>query len=278
MSDTTTEHACREIVVNFSRPKRLRYGLAIPGRRRLMHMLQVLGVFAILIALWQGVSPLWSVSVRQVVADPWSVCRYLVNNAGSSLSNVRVTGMEAVVGYAVGNALGFVLGISCHVLRRAGKAVFPFLVVAQAVPVITLSSIVILWFGNGLGARAALAGYLCFFPMTLNVYRGLESIDPHALKVARAFGASFLFELIEVKLPYIVPSIFVALRAGVVLAMSGAIVGELFGANAGLGAMLLSGLYYQTATLVWSSILLAGILSLICFAIIGTAQRRLAWW
>lgn len=277
MIDGTTRRQLNNVAVYGAKlHRRALVHVRPPGR--LTRALQVVAVFAVLLAIWQAVSPLWSLSVRQVLADPWSVLMYVTHNPASSLNSLRVTTTEAAIGFAAGNVLGLLLGVSCHLFRRVGKTVFPFLVVAQAVPVITLSAIVILWFGNGLSARAALAGYLCFFPMTLNVYRGLETVDRHALKVSRAFGASSTFELLQVKLPQIIPAIFVALRAGVVLAMSGAIVGELFGANAGLGAMLLSGLYYQTSALVWASIFLAGAASLACFGIIAVAQRRLAWW
>lgn len=248
------------------------------ARGGIRYGLQIVLPFAVLLAVWQAVSPLWSVSLREVMADPWSIFSYIGGHPASALGALQVTVLEALIGYSLGNLAGFVVGVTSHLSRRLGGAIFPVIVVVQAVPVITFSSIVILWFGNDIGSRAVLAGYLSFFPMALNVYRGLGNVDRNMLRVMEAFGAPSLRQLLEVKLPYILPSVFVALRASVVLAMSGAMVGELFGATNGLGALLLSGLYYQASALVWTSIYLAGAVSLIAFFVISVTQRIVLWW
>lgn len=234
-------------------------------------------LLAVLIAS-QLASYWWPKSLQDVLVGPVATIQYIVSDPQEMWQATAATFIEAFAGYVTGNLVGLMIGTSCHLFRRFGRAVFPLLVVAQAVPVITFSAIVVLWFGNTLSARAFLAAYLAFFPMTLNVYRALGDVKPEMVTVLQAFGAGRLFMLRTAELPAILPAVLTALKVSAVLAVSGAIVGELFGATHGLGVMLLSGLYYLSGAQLWASIVLSGAMSLVGFGLIALLERRLSWW
>lgn len=246
--------------------------------RRYVSVGRTMLLFAVLLGLWQWVSIYWPSSLKDVLASPWATITYIADHPGGIGAAARVTLFEAIVGYVIGNVVGLVVGVVCHLFRTLGRSVFPALVVAQAVPVITFSAIVILWFGNDVQARIVLAAYLSFFPMVLNVYRALGDVRPETVTVLRAFGAKRLFSLRVAELPAVLPAILTALRVSTVLAVSGAIVGELFGAQTGLGALLLGGLYYLSGPEVWASIVVSGAVSLVGFGLIALVERRLSWW
>lgn len=237
-----------------------------------------LWVFVGVVVIWQIASNFWPESLEDVLVGPVTTIQYILDHPQEMWSAVQATFIEAAAGYVAGNLIGLLIGTACHVFRRFGRAVFPLLVVAQAVPVITFSAIVILWFGNTMSARAFLAAYLAFFPMTLNVYRALGDVKPETVTVLQAFGAHRLFLLRTAELPAILPAVVTALKVSTVLAVSGAIVGELFGATNGLGVLLLSGLYYLSGAQVWASIVLSGAMSLLAFGLIALLERRLSWW
>src|SRR5581483_12440951 len=84
---------------------------------------------------------------------------------------------ETAAGYAMGAVVGVLSGILFTHARLLERMVFPYFVASQAVPVIAFGAIVVLWFGNGLAAKVAIAFYLTFFPVTVNTVRGLAGVD-----------------------------------------------------------------------------------------------------
>jgi NitT/TauT family transport system permease protein len=247
-------------------------------RRRLLAFAGHAAPFVVFFGVWQLASYYWSANVATVLASPSDTVSYIAHNQSAIAGAFRVTALEALIGFACGNLAGlvaaFVLDLNQH-LGRTGLAV---LVIMQSIPVIAFSAILMLWFGNGLAPRATIAAYITFFPMALNVSRGLRSIDTNHRNIFNAFGASRRMVYVALRFPSILPYAFTALKASAVLAVSGAIVGELFGAQTGLGVLLLNGLYYQDQPLLWSAIYSAAGLSLAIFISASVLQQRYAWW
>jgi NitT/TauT family transport system permease protein len=163
-------------------------------------------------------------------------------------------------------------------VRLLERMFFPYFVASQAVPIIAFGALVIMWFGNGLAAKAFVALYLTFFPVAVNTLRGLRSVDPRQVDLLRTFGASSTTIFLKLQFPGALPSIFTAVRLGASLGLVGAIVGEWFGAQSGLGAILLLSMFnYQVADL-WAAIVLTGIAGTLLFGVVVLLERQLAWW
>ena len=155
---------------------------------------------------------------------------------------------------------------------------FPLFVVSQTIPVIAFGALVVLWFGNTLLAKAVIAFYLTFFPVTVNTLLGLESVDPRQIDLLRSFGASRQSLLWRLQLPTALPQIFVALRLGASLSLVGAIVGEWFGDTTGLGVLLLQAMYNENVVGLWAAILCAAVLGTGFYAVVSGLERRLVFW
>ncbi len=121
---------------------------------------------------------------------------------------------ETLIGFAAGAAVGVANGVAFFRWPVLRDMLFPIFVVSQTIPVIAFGALVVLWFGNTLLAKAVIAFYLTFFPVTVNTLLGLQSVDPAQVALLRSFGAGGGSLLLRLQLPTALPQIFVALRLG----------------------------------------------------------------
>jgi NitT/TauT family transport system permease protein len=185
---------------------------------------------------------------------------------------------ETLIGFATGGAFGVLIGIAFFRLRTLREMIFPIFVVSQTIPVIAFGALVVLWFGNTLLAKAVIAFYLTFFPVTVNTLLGLETVDPRQVALMKSFGASPHQLLLRLQLPTALPHIFVALRLASSLSLVGAIVGEWFGDTTGLGVLLLQAMFTENVVGIWGALLAAALLGTGFYAVIAATERRLVFW
>ena len=185
---------------------------------------------------------------------------------------------ETLIGFAAGGAFGVLIGIAFFRLRALREMIFPIFVVSQTIPVIAFGALVVLWFGNTLFAKAVIAFYLTFFPVTVNTLLGLETVNPKLVALMKSFGASNRQLLLRLQLPTALPHIFVALRLASSLSLVGAIVGEWFGDTTGIGVLLLQAMFTENVVAVWGALLAAALLGTGFYAVVAAAERRLVFW
>lgn len=188
------------------------------------------------------------------------------------LYHMAVTAKETLAGLMLGLVLGIAVAAGIIRWRTLDRSLMPWVIASQTVPILAIAPMVVVVLGNmgitGLFPKAAIAGYLCFFPITVAMVSGLRAADPLALDLMRTYSASDwqIFRLLRwpASLGYLFPS----LRVAVALAVVGAIVAELpTGAVAGLGARLLAGSYYGQITDMWVALVLSSLLAV--FGLIG---------
>ncbi len=185
---------------------------------------------------------------------------------------------EAVIGFAAGALVGVLNGVVFLRAPALRDMLFPIFVVSQTIPVIAFGALVVLWFGNTLLAKAVIAFYLTFFPVTVNTLLGLQSVDPRQVALLRSFGAAPRTILRRLLLPAALPQIFVALRLGASLSLIGAIVGEWFGDTTGLGVLLLQAMFNENVVALWAAILCAAVLGTGFYGAVAWAEHRIVFW
>ena len=188
------------------------------------------------------------------------------------------TAMETFVGFAAGTIVGVANGLIFFRAPILRDMLLPIFVVSQTIPVIAFGALVVMWFGNTLMAKAMIAFYLTFFPVTVNTLLGLQSVDPRQVALLRSFGATGRQILFRLQLPMALPQIFVALRLGASLSLVGAIVGEWFGDTTGIGVLLLQAMYNESVVALWAAILCAAVLGMGFYALVALAERRIVFW
>ncbi len=244
-------------------------------KRLLTHPL----VVAVLLVLlfWQGSVTLFAISPRYLPSVPMVVAD-IRENADLLLASTGRTGLETLLGFALGTAFGVGCGILFFYVSWIDRAWFPLFVISQTVPVIAFGALVVIWFGNTLFAKVMIAFYLTFLPVTLNTKRGLEMVDPLHISLLRSFGASGLKRFLVLHFPAAAPSIFVALKLGISLSLVGAIVGEWFGDTIGLGVLLIQSMYNEDVVRMWTLIVICGLTGALLYGVVERLERKLAWW
>jgi NitT/TauT family transport system permease protein len=145
---------------------------------------------------------------------------------------------ESVIGFAVGALVAVGVGILLAKSLTAERVLSPYLVAAQAIPILALAPLIDIWFGGGLTARVVICALIVFFPIAIATMVGIRSSDPLLVEMARAYGARPLQVTRMLELPSALPVLFGGLRVGVTLAVIGAVVAEWAGASIGLGVLI----------------------------------------
>jgi len=157
---------------------------------------------------------------------------------GTLQPHLLATLQESVIGFAVGALVAVGAGILLAKSLTAERVLSPYLVAAQAIPILALAPLIDIWFGGGLTARVVICALIVFFPIAIATMVGIRSTDPLLVEMARAYGArpAQITRLLE--LPSALPVLFGGLRVGVTLAVIGAVVAEWAGASIGLGVLI----------------------------------------
>jgi NitT/TauT family transport system permease protein len=145
---------------------------------------------------------------------------------------------EVGLGFGAGASLALIVGYVLARLPLAERLLSPYLVAAQAMPILALSPLLALWFGPGLTAKVVICALMVFFPVAIATMVGVREVDDRLLELARSLRATRLQIVTTLEIPAALPAIFGGLRIGVTLAVVGAIVGEWTGADRGLGLLV----------------------------------------
>jgi NitT/TauT family transport system permease protein len=153
------------------------------------------------------------------------------------------------------------------------RSIMPFVVAFQAVPLIAIAPLLVLWFGNGAAGKIVMAAIICFFPAVINLTRGLRAVRPSAVMLLRSLSATPVQILRYVRIPSAVPYAFAALRISATLSVIGAIVAEISGATRGLGFRIVVSSYRTDTRMLFAALLFAVLLGLAFYAATSLLER-----
>ena len=216
---------------------------------------------------------------HQVALDLWSsMTDWPLGSPRNLLFHMAVTAQSTLVGFVLGTVLGLVLSIAIVHSRTLDSALLPWIVASQSVPVLAIAPIVLVILGSigltGVAPKAVIAMYLCFFPVTVAMVQGLRSPQVIETEMLHTYAATPWQALWMLRLPASLPFLFPALRVGVAAGLVGAMVAELpTGAQAGLGARLLTGSYYGQTVQIWSALVMAALLGLVLTAAMAALEH-----
>ena len=192
-----------------------------------------------------------------------------------------VTLSATFLGFLLGAAFGIILAVLIVHARTLQKSLLPWIICSQMVPILAVAPIVIVVLGSiglrGLLPKAIISAYLCFFPVTIGVVKGLNSPDPIQRDLMRTWSATPGQIFWKLRWPSAVPFLFTSLKVSITISLIGAIVAELpTGAQAGIGARLLAGSYYGQTIQIWAALLAASLLAAGLIGLISLAERSVA--
>ena len=242
--------------------------------------------FALRLAFVAAVIGLWELVVvafeipPYLVPAPSKVAFALYNGLATSLypRHAWATIVETLAGFALGCALAFLLGSIVAVFRTLEYFLYPFIVMFQAMPKIALVPLIIVWFGLGLTSKIVSAMLVSFFPLMVNTIVGLRSVDEDRINLMRSLSATRwqIFRMLQ--LPNAMPYIFAGIEVSMILALIGAVVAELTGAEKGLGMLMQSMTFNMDIAGEFSILFVLSILGLLLNGLVGLVRRRVLFW
>ncbi|WP_051231704.1 ABC transporter permease [Kaistia adipata] len=233
--------------------------------------------FIAIIAVWQaGVT--WAGTPAYILPSPSRIWQALWAGGGSIFYHSGVTMVEAVAGFLLGSMMGVILGTVFAYSRLVTRSLMPFIIAANTIPVVAIAPIIILWFGNGLVSKIAVTAFLSFFPLALNMMKGLQSYDRTVMQVFHVAAATDVQRFLKMRLPSSLPYVFVGLKLNVTFSVIGAIVAEFVQADRGLGFVIMAA--YRTLNMprLWAAMLMSAVIGIVFFAIVALLERWLIPW
>jgi len=240
-----------------------------------------------IVLIWEGGKFLFAIPtyklphIHQIFGD------FLRRTGGDELmawimaQNAAVTAVESLAGFALGGVAGLLLAVTFAYSRLLERGVLPYVIASQTVPILAIAPMVVVWLGTSWFSKAVIAAYLTFFPVTINMLRGLGAVDAEALALMRALAATPRQVFLKLRVPASLPYLFTALRISATASVIGAIVGELpVGSRWGMGVVIINAAQYynwQPANL-WSAILVSALIGIVFYHVVATVERRVVRW
>jgi len=191
-----------------------------------------------------------------------------------------ITFANAGLGFVLGAAAGALLAVAMSASSWMERLAFPYAVASQMVPILGLAPIVYGIVRDDEWSRIIIAGYITFFPVALNLLRGLRSAPPAALELMHSYAAKPWSVYWKLRFPAALPGLFGGLKIAAPLAVTGAILVELMGARHGIGVIMLRNLYYGPSHvyMFWSTVVVGALLGVLGYLIMGLLERLVAPW
>ncbi|HEY7463865.1 MAG TPA: ABC transporter permease [Candidatus Limnocylindria bacterium] len=242
--------------------------------RRLVTAVISLAVF---LAAWKLLTGLTG-TPDYILPAPEAVGERAVRAIGSGIlwEHLWATLSEVVLGFALGAVAAGAIGVALGKSVVIERVLSPYIVAAQAVPVLALAPLLDIWFGGGLFARVLVVALIVFFPIAIATMVGIRSADPALREMLRSLGATSGQLTLRLEIPSALPVIFGGLRVGVTLAVIGAVVSEWVSAGVGLGVLINiadQGLF--DTPLMFVALAALAIIGLAFYSLVVLVERRL---
>jgi NitT/TauT family transport system permease protein len=248
--------------------------------RFVRYMVPVVVGAALFVGIWKAVVVLGAYPPFILPSPEAVAARFLDGwQEGTIARHAYWTLVEIAVGFAIGAGIGVPVG---YVLARsplAERLVSPYLVAAQATPILALAPLLALWFGTGLLSKVLICALIVFFPVVVSTMVGIRSVDSGLVELGRSLRATRTQILRKLEIPAALPQILGGMRIGATLAVIGAIVGEWAGGDRGLGVLinLARGSLFDTP-LLFATLLTIALIGVALYALVRVAELRLVGW
>jgi NitT/TauT family transport system permease protein len=256
-----------------------RGGLGRSVGRRLRDWIPAAVVLVLGLIIWQQAIRVFHIQ-RFLLPKPTAIASQFWDDRSNLWHAGWFTFQEALGGFFIGSGLAVLFALLVARWKPLGRALLPYAIAANAIPIIAFAPIMDVWFSPlSKSSKMAVAAVLCFFPVFVNTVRGLTSVQPESLELMRSYAAGEIEVLRRVRVPNALPYLFTALKVASVLAMIGAIVGEYFGGSLdALGVQIKDSVLESRYEEGWAAILVASILGIAFYlAIVAVERVAISW-
>ena len=230
-----------------------------------------------LLLAWEALT--WATGVPVYILPPPSrVAVVLVERFDLLMAQAAWTAAEMLLGLVLGLILGAALAVVFAASAGWRRWALPLVIVSQAIPVIAIAPLLVLWLGYGMASKVAMAALVIFFPVVSTLYDGLRRTDQGWLDLAQTMDARPRAVLLQIRLPAALPAFASGARIAAAVAPIGAVIGEWVGASAGLGYLMTQSLARGQTPLAFAALFLLCLLGLTLYHATDRAGRQLVPW
>ncbi len=252
-------------------------------KRNLSVLAAQIALFVVVFGGWQLftslkiVDPFFFGQPSGIVHQAWAWVQH-GTNFGSIWEQIWTTMEEAIFGFFIGVAAGVVVGVLLGQVRFLSDVLSPYIKAVNALPRIVLGTLFIIILGLGMSSKVVLAAFLVFFVVFFNAFQGVREVDGNLVNNVRILGASRLAVIRNVVIPSALTWIIASLHVAFGFAIIGAIVGEVLGAQHGLGVVITDSANNFNADGVFAGMIIIGAIALVAEWLISLLEKRLLAW
>ena len=238
---------------------------------------QALVSLAVFLAAWKLLTVVTG-TPGYILPPPEAVAASATRAIGSGLlwDHASATLLEVILGFGLGATAAMVVGVALGKSVLIERVLSPYIVAAQAVPILALAPLLDIWFGGGLLARVLVCALIVFFPIAIATMVGVRSADPLLEEMLRSLGANAGQVTRHLEIPSALPVIFGGLRVGVTLSVIGAVVAEWVSASVGLGVLInIADRGIFDTPLMFVALAALAVIGLACYGLVVLVERRL---
>jgi putative hydroxymethylpyrimidine transport system permease protein len=232
---------------------------------------------AVLIGIWELYARLGSVD-DFILPAPSEVAQALRQDRALLWDNLLVTAQEVGLGVLAALVLGFGLAVALHFSGTLRRGTYPLLVASQAVPIVIIAPLLVVWFGFGIVPKLAIIALVCFFPVVVTTLDALASVDPDQLKLLRTLDATRWQAFRYAEAPAALPAALSGAKIAVAVAVIGAVFAEYAGSSSGLGHLMLQAIPQLETARAYAAVVLLAAFAVALFSALALAERRLVPW
>lgn len=231
----------------------------------------------LLFSVWEAACGFFAIPVF-ILPPPSIIVSTAISQAPLILPHAMTTGMEIICGIFLALAVAMPLAMGMFAWPWLEKALSPFLVASQAIPVFALAPLLVVWLGYGIEGKVLMAAIIIFFPITVSLLEGFKGCDREYRVLFRLMGAGFWQTMRLLYWPWALPHFFAGLRVGVTVATIGAVIGEWVGAQRGLGYLMIQANARLKVDLVFAVILYLSLMGLLLWFGVSWLERKSIHW
>ena len=248
--------------------------LAVPSNRWLIPISALMAL-----AAWEG-AVRWGNFPPFILPSPARVWQrfLLALSDGTLLRNSATTLAEVMLGLLIGVCLAMIFGYLLAKSRLLERLLSPYLVASQAIPIVAIAPLLVIWFGPGMFSKVLICALIVFFPVLVNTVVGLRAVPDNLRDLMCSMRATRLQMLRYLEIPAALPVFLGGLRIGATLSVIGAVVGEFVGADRGLGFLINVGRGQYDTALVFVAVFALVNLALGLYGIVVLLEKRLLRW
>ena len=236
-------------------------------------------LLALLLGLWENATAT-DKQAAFMFGSPSAILGFLAQmfRDGSLWRDTYVTGLETLLGFAIGNFFGTLIGLLLWYSRFVSRVVEPFVIALGSIPIIALAPIIIIWFGTGLISKVAMSTLSVIIVALVTSYKGATGVDLDQINLMRTLGASKFQIFRKLVVPASLTDIFAGLKLTVGFALIGAIVGEFMSSSEGLGHAIFKAGSLYIIPKVFAALVATIALALLLTFLVGRIERLLMPW